>query len=233
MIEGKEIKVAVASPVMDYCCTFWAYDLTRMMMYSQEKGIKTGLLLASASLIPRQRIDIAKAELSHPDFTHMLWLDSDMRFPIDTMERLLAHKLPAVCASYTERSMPFRPVAFPDIHDVRTRAFTTPESTGLQPIDACGLGIALIETDVIRKMSKPWFMVGYDAGADAVVGEDFYFFLKMKHETGTQLYMDHDLTKEVAHIGRMEWDYTHALRAQAQREAIAAKQEEEKTSGVI
>jgi len=240
MIEGKPVKVYIASPVGDMCPAFWANDMYKFGAYNAIHGINTGIIMASGSLIPKQRNTLVKAVLQDESFTHIMWLDSDLRFPPSTLERLLAHKLPIVCATYTERSYPFRPTAFPDFDDPGLRIFTTPENTGLVEIKSAGFGCVLVETDYLRKMSKPWFMVGYNTETDSCIGEDIYFFYKFAKETGAKVMMDYDLTKEILHIGRFEFSYMHALQNHIAREEArkaeeeAKKQEEEKdTSGTV
>jgi len=229
MLVGSEVNVAIVSPVSDMCASFWAYDLARLPAYSGVTGIKSRLMFSSGSLTEKNRQRIADVVMGHGTFTHMLWLDSDMRFPPDTLERLLKHDKDMVCASYTERTNPFLPVAFPDIEDTTVRGFTLPDTTGLAPIDACGFGCSLIKTEVFKNIERPYFVVGWTPhGGGHHVGEDLYFYIKAKN-AGYQLWMDHDLTKELAHIGRYEFDFTHALRAQAQREA--QQQAEETASG--
>jgi hypothetical protein len=234
MLVGKETNVAIVSPVSDMCASFWAYDLARLCTHTGVSGIKSRLMFSSGSLTEKNRQTIADVVMQNGSFTHMMWLDSDMRFPPDTLERLLKHDKDMVCASYTERTNPFLPVTFPDFEDTRSRGFTLPDTTGLSPIDACGFGCVLVRTSVFEKLERPYFIVSWNPnGPGCHVGEDLFFFKKAKN-AGVQLWQDHDLTKELAHIGRYEFDYTHALRAQAQREAQheaeQAKKEEE-TSG--
>jgi hypothetical protein len=240
MISIKDVRVAICSPVGDMAPPFWAYDLFRMGCYNAANGIKQGILMANGSLIPKQRENIMQSALDEPSFTHTLWLDSDLRFPPNLLDRLLAHKVGAVCASYTERTPPYRPVAFPDPNDFSKRVYTAPDSTGLQQIYACGFGCVLLENAVVEKIPKPRFMVGWNKQAKVHVGEDIYFFMKLIEEAKEPLWLDHDLTKELLHIGRYEFGLEHAYQAKAQNdryaEAMKAAQkakEEEAASGNI
>lgn len=218
-MSGKPVKIAVIVPCGDQVATFWAYDLARLTAYTVlmlgENSL--GLIFCTGSLIMKQRETLVKTVCEDGSFTHMLFLDSDMRFPKDTAIRLLERNVPAVCASYTERNPPFRPVAFADAEDFGNRVWPTPESTGLKQIAACGLGCALIEVAAIQKVKNPRFMVGYNPSTEVYMGEDVYFCLKLKSDAGVDLMLDQDLTKEIAHIGRFEFGPEHALRAEAAR----------------
>lgn len=213
------IKVAICIPAGDLCATFFAYDLARLTGYTNANSeIHTSLFICTGSLVMKQREALVKAALDDPDTTHILWLDSDIRFPKDTLMRLLAHKVPWVCASYTERNAPYQPVAFADPTNFDERAWPEPDLHGLRPIYACGFGLMLMDVEWVRKMSLPRFTVGYNTESNTYMGEDVFFCVKARSETGTQLMLDQDLTKEVAHIGRIELSTEHALRARAARE---------------
>lgn len=220
--EGKPVKVAICIPAGDDVKTFFAYDLARMMAWTTTFGIEMQLLFACGSLVMKQRENLASAVLKDGGATHILWLDSDMRFPKDLIMRMLTHDVPAVCASYTERNAPFRPLAFIDAMNWNKRAFTSPDDHGLQKIIACGFGCFLMRTELLEKMERPWFMVGYNREANVFIGEDVYFFLNL-NGLGIPLFMDHDITREIAHIGRFEYTLEHAIKAKDQREAQEAK----------
>lgn len=222
-VVGKPLKVAVCMPAGDEVKTFFAYDLARLMTYSGTLGIDLQILIACGSLVMKQRESLADAVLEDGTATHILWLDTDMRFPKDALERLLKHNVPMVCASYTERNAPFRPVAFKSHEDWNERVWPEPEATGLVPIAGCGLGVTLVETAVLRKMPKPRFAVGFNRATGGFLGEDIFFFIEAA-KAGFTLMLDQDLTKEVYHIGRFEFGADHAIRARAQREAQTAEE---------
>src|SRR5260370_38965848 len=99
-------KVAICVPAGDDVKTFWAHDLARMMTYTvamrSDMGLQT--LFCTGSLIVKQRNTLLKEVLKDGAATHILFLDSDMRFPKDTLLRLLAYEAPAVCVNYTTRN---------------------------------------------------------------------------------------------------------------------------------
>lgn len=225
MIEGKPIKTAICMPVGDYMPVLTAFDMYRMGAWNASKHIKTGIFMSGGSVIPKQRQHLATVAMADESFTHLLWLDSDIRFPPDTLERLLSHNAPIVCASYTERTTPHRPVAFSNLNDFSERVYTTPGCIGVEEIAACGFGCVLMEKKILEGMSKPWFMIGYVPSQETFVGEDIFFFTKMKMETGFPLLLDHDLTRELRHTGRHEFTNDNALDLQAKREEAQAQEE--------
>src|SRR6266540_2817614 len=109
-------KVVIAVPTGDEVKAFWAYDLARMMAHtaSVRSDIALRILMCSGSLIMKQREILLDSALE-TDATHVLFLDTDMRFPKDALLRLLAHEVPLVCVNYTSRQAPFVPVAFQEV----------------------------------------------------------------------------------------------------------------------
>jgi hypothetical protein len=53
-------------------------------------------------------------------------------------------------------------------------------------------------------MDFPWFDTVWMENND-LLGEDVFFFKKVKHELGISLYIDHDLSQLVRHIGTFEY----------------------------
>lgn len=231
-MSGESPRVALCVPAGDHVATFWAYDWARNMATTayRRPDIKQYPIMCTGSLVMKQRQTLVNTVLETTDATHIWFTDSDMRMPRDTLLRLLGHEAPVVCASYTERNAPFRPVAFNDLRNFEDRAYVTNESHGLKQIAAVGFGCILIETEVFRKMKKPHFMVGYNPEQGTFVGEDIYWCIQLQ-QMGIPLMLDLDLTQEVGHIGRFEFTADHANKAKAGRDA-AEKQGDGTGAGV-
>ena len=204
--KGQEytFKVAICVPCGDMLHSKFAYDLAIMLSASATAwpDIKQYFFMIHGSLIPKMRDNLV-TQVLQTDATHMLFLDSDMRFPKHALAQLLSHNVEAVCASYHERSGRHRPVAFKTWDDFDKRAWTYKESTGLEEIAACGCGMMLIATDLLRWLEMPRFAVARRQNPEGFVGEDVWFCQQIA-KAGAKLYLDHDLTKQVRHIAAME-----------------------------
>lgn len=88
----------------------------------------------------------------------ILFLDSDMTFPKDTLERLRSHALPYVSGFYMRRSLnPIAPVWFEnsDAAKMPMKPFTfVVEQNTLYPIGASGWGCILMHRDVVLQTRK-------------------------------------------------------------------------------
>lgn len=202
------MKVKVGVPARDTVLTGFAHSLAMMVGRSAVCGIDFSLSTSAGTLICDQRNSLAKAALEDGS-DYLLFLDSDMRFPADTLVRLLDRKAPIVAANYTTRRAPAEPVAFKRIGTLE-KLYTDEDSTGLEECSAVGLGVALIHRSVFEKMEKPWFWIPYIAESDGHWGEDVWF-CNQARKAGFPVMIDQDLSKEVKHIGLREYDYMDAL----------------------
>jgi hypothetical protein len=156
--------------------------------------------------IADQRNDLAQLAMDQ-DMTHIMWLDSDMRFPKDTIMRLLARDVPIVGANHCTRVPPHQFIAHtaPD-YPIKT----WDNSVGIEPAGWVGFGCVLTQVDVFRNIEYPWFSIRYSDSTNDFMGEDIAF-CRQAILAGYEINVDHDLTKDVRHAGRMEYNYVHAL----------------------
>lgn len=90
----------------------------------------------------------------------------------------------------------------------RELIWTMPESTGLQEIGSVGMGVMLIKKRVFAKLSEPWFETPWRHDKRGYIGEDVYFCNKAR-DAGFKIWIDHDVSKEIGHIGTFEFKHDH------------------------
>jgi hypothetical protein len=196
------------------CHTAYAHDLANMMGYTAAKrpDITLGNYMSLGTMIFDQRIRLAR-EAVEDKSDYVLWFDTDMRFPRDTLIRLLNHKKDFVAANYVTRQIPPEPISFNLVDDGKKwiRVPTSKENTGLERVDGTGLGVALTSTKLIKEVDDgktPMFWFQYSLKNHTTLGEDIYFCIKCKQK-GFDIFIDHDLSKEVKHVGMMEFVHEH------------------------
>lgn len=207
-----DFKVAIGMPAMDQAQTMCMLDLNRLYRHVDKHNKSVELLnplMATGSLIPMQRQMIAEAAL-RLEATHILWIDTDMRFPPTTLWGLLGRNRDIVGASYPERRAPFRPVAFRSWNDMNLRAYTQDADTGVEQVVGLGSGMLLVKMDVYRRLPRPWYLVGWSQERGNYLGEDLYFAYRAG-QAGFEVYLDHDLSKMVRHIGSFEYARENAI----------------------
>lgn len=214
-------RLAILLPCRDILHTAFAYDLARLTANWSAQHIPKGgslhLFTSHGTLIADQRQNLV-LEALRVNADYMLHLDTDMRFPKDLVDRLHAHQQPIVACNYSTRRVPAKPVAFANDR-CDELVYTTKDSTGLQEVKAVGMGAMLESTAVYKKLGLPFFTIGYSQAAGDFFGEDVFHCRKAR-EAGFKVLIDHDVSKEVRHIGSLEFTHEHA---EACREIVLAE----------
>jgi hypothetical protein len=201
--------VAILVPARDTVMTSFAYDLARAMSFHTATTDDRVMLYTShGTLIASQRMELARQALEEKA-DYLLWLDSDMRFPKETIGHLILRDKPIVAANYATRRMPVKPVAMMDDNGKIGRVYTAPDSEGLQPVDYVGMGVMMTKREVFEKVEAPWFAIPYSTVGNHYIGEDV-FFCKKAREAGFEVLVDHDLSHQVKHIGTFEYSHEGA-----------------------
>lgn len=132
---------------------------------------------------------------------YVLFLDDDMRIPMDTLMAFVHRQKDIVAANCARKELPPRSTAkgFDDMC-----VWTRKDSTGLEEVKSIGTAVMLISCEMLKKLPQPWFC------EDPVkeIGEDV-FFCNLAREHGFKVFIDHDISKSVVHMGGFE--FTHQL----------------------
>ncbi len=119
--------------------------------------------------------------------THLILMDTDMDYHVDTIPSLLSHKLPIVGALCYRRYPPFDPIMLkgtPGDYD----SIDEWEEGELVEVDATGCGCLLFEMSVFRKMKYPWFKFRRLPTGEGL-GEDIGFCADLK-DNGFKIFVD-------------------------------------------
>lgn len=178
--------IIICTPTKDTIHSGTAFDLVQLVKHSPEANFA----VSQGTILPNQRTNLIRKVIeSHAG--HVLFIDSDMRFPEDTIDKLLSHKKDIIGANCKHRQA-----------NKWTAGISSRGKTGIQEVDNIGFGVTLIRTEVFIKMAEPWFATPYDGVQ--FVGEDVFFCRKAK-EMGYKIFIDHDLSQDVKHIGSYEF----------------------------
>ena len=207
------IKVAVCVPSNGQWRSMTSLCIANMVqsfMGSKYEGGTKDIQVMSltGSILPEVRTFLVSAAWSW-DATHILWVDSDMAFPSDTIQQLLNRNEPIVAANYVHRQLPTKPTAFVEGENYIGKLFTKEDSTGLVEVKQVGMGLMLVDMRVFDALELPFFMFEpVPPYFNDFIGED-YFFCRKAREAGFKIYVDQDLSKKVEHIGEMH--FTHLM----------------------
>lgn len=116
--------------------------------------------------------------------THILFVDSDMAFEKDAIQKLLDADKDIVGANYNKRQLPLTPIVKDGLSD---NLFQTDFVPG---------GLMLIKLSILEELGGSWF--GFDSTKD--LNDDDKFFCYKALEAGYEVWCDP--TIKVGHIGQ-------------------------------
>jgi hypothetical protein len=207
------INVAISTPTKGDVKATYCSSLLDMVLYYLSNPIpgreQEERLVAYASLIGstiHQSRDYLVDGAFQPSVnaTHVLFIDDDNGFGAPCLTMALARNKPIVLANYRMTKPPWRFTA----KDMNKQEVVTDElSTGLQSIMFGGFGFCLIERQVFDAIEKPRFLNIYEPEVGTTTTEDYAFFQRAR-EAGFEVFLDHDISKQVWHVGDFAFDYT-------------------------
>ena len=212
------MKVAICVPCRDEVMSGFCFDLARLVGYEAKRGQnEIQLLQMPGTLIFTQREKLAQEALEW-GADQVLWIDSDQRFPVDTLEILQARQVPICGVNATTRREPILPTALnlkieremlngkpgepkQVWHKVESRG-----KKGVEQVTAVGFAVTLVNREVFEKIPRPWFDVIWTDHGN-VIGEDVTFCVRCM-ENDIPVFVDHELSMHIGHIGvkTFGWD---------------------------
>jgi hypothetical protein len=152
-------------------------------------GINFALINPKCSLVQKGRYIGVKQALN-AGCSHVMFIDSDMVMPMNTIVTLLGHDKEVVGCYYPKRQKGNQIVGTTD-------HFTPFDSrdTGVMKAYTLGCGMLMIKTDVFKATPEPWFHVEFNDGE--FTSEDEYFCIN----SSAHVWCDCDLSKHIGHIG--------------------------------
>lgn len=188
--------VAVLVPSTDMVHADFMVALISMLWHSNNFA-RTLLLNFKGSAISFSRNVLAGRALEAPVAVDaVLFLDSDLVFPPDTLARLLRSGRSIVGATYARRKEPFEALGrlIPRGRDL--------SQGGIHEAEALPAGCLLIATSVFRQLKKPWFFETYDEARDPWFVSEDYGFCEKARAAGMTLWCDLTLSTQIGHIGQ-------------------------------
>ncbi len=188
-------KLAIAFPVHGDMKVETAFALTEAV---RTLPWPTGLAAEPGPYVHRNRERLCETAIED-GYSHLLFIDTDVMFPINGIQRLAVHDVDLVGAMYNKKYKP-KP---PGLEVPRTTTVllfdkklkTLPTLTEKFKCDAIPTGFMLIRLSCLKDIPRPWFDVEM---LPTFIGEDVYFCRKLR-DHGIDVWCDP--TIPVAHIG--------------------------------
>lgn len=202
------MKTIIAIPCMDKVDTLF---MSSVLGLRRPSDMLIHFDIKKGSMIYDARNEVAIDAITQ-ESDRVLWIDSDMRFRSDMLERLSARidmGCEMVCGLFFKRVLPTMPVIYkrlepPIVNPDGTKtkqieAYTDyPENT-LFEVEACGFGAVMMTTELIKAV--------WDAFGPAFMpldwcGEDMAFCYKAR-QLGRTIWCDSSI--KVGHLGQIEF----------------------------
>lgn len=211
-----EIKTMIALPLMDMVHTSFMTSLLNLRRVD-----KCVCAVAQSSLIYDARNNLAMQAIDG-GFDRVLWLDSDMQFGGDLMERLAKHLddgKDLVAGLYVKRTIPTGPVIYSRVDYEQTDTAMKPivEPYNDYPRDSvfevqgCGFGAVLMKTEIIKRVTDKF---GLPFSPFLGLGEDLSFCYRLQR-LGIKMYCDSSI--KVDHIGQVAFNEAMYLNQREQQ----------------
>ena len=195
------MKTIIAIPCMDMVHTAFMKSLMLMDHVGE-----VSYAIECGSLIYDSRNKLLVRALN-TDADRMLWLDSDIDFKSDLMQKLsddLDSGFDIVSGLYFKRRPPFSPVIYKECEIKRNDGLFAPTASTYDdypgdeifPVAACGFGCVMMNMDAVRKIVQKngSFLFMPTAG----FGEDLSFCMRAR-DAGVQIYCDSSI--KLGHVG--------------------------------
>lgn len=158
----RRLRVAICCPSGRQIEAGTAMDIAALVAFSTLHGIEIMTANLQSSMISNSRNGTVELALKN-NADYLMWIDSDMKFPPDTLLRLLKHGKDIVGSTYNKRVPPYETLgklkgAKPDSID-----------GGLHEALLLPGGMLLVNAMVYKKLSWPWYFEAYKwPGADGL-----------------------------------------------------------------
>jgi hypothetical protein len=222
--DRKPLKVLIALPTYANTVHFdFALAFARLMEAFKEKGIAFEYLHTASSHIIRARNFFANYFLSHPEFSHILFLDTDMDFSRDAVLRLLDGDRPVAGVACPYRFFDVEKKITPDDAGLSLREWqektvdynlailsdergSSSVSNGWVEVNHIGTGIFLVRRDVLEAIALdvPRYRPPAQYAAFLPDGK-FYAFFDTVDEQGVYLSEDLSFCRRVRAAGKSVW----------------------------
>lgn len=194
-------KILIAVPCMDMVSARFAQCLATL---KKMNSCTVSFLINSLIYDSRNKLAGYAIEM---EADYILWLDSDMVFPADTLERMMKvldehEEIDILSGLYFRRGYPFSPVLFKklEINEKNECIFEDYDSIPKQlcEVAGCGFGCVLMRADCLLDMASKQDEIGMWFSPMGNVGEDVAFCIRAR-EMGYKIYCDPDIS--LGHMG--------------------------------
>ena len=193
----KPFRLLIAVPCMDYVHVDFMKSLRGLEHHLIREGIAFHTEIRAGSLIYFARNQMACKAINE-DYTHILFIDSDMVFDENIVETLAFCGKDFVCGAFQSRRPPYGSCIYQSLDPV-----INIEAEGLEPfkVAGCGMACTMISTQILKEVQEKYGTTFNPERINGInYGEDLAF-CRRATEIGTEIWCDP--TARVGHIAHI------------------------------
>ena len=146
------MRLFIAIPCGDTVRHEFADSLVKLCTHLAEQGIEYYVKFWEGSLVYDARDGLALAAIEG-NYTHVLWLDSDIQFSVDIVDILLSTDQPFVTGVYRSRRSPFSICLYSSLWaGARVRELPNEPFK----VEGCGFGCVLMRINVLYEIRREY-----------------------------------------------------------------------------
>ena len=190
------MRLMVAVPTVDYVPADFVKSLAKLSLRLGRERIPADVEIVGGTLVYIARNRLALRAI-RDEYTHVLWLDSDMTFSDSIVEDMLFCGKDMVCGAFVSRRPPYGPCVYTDITDPANMKKV--ENFGTEPfrVDGCGFAAVLTSVSLLQEV---WNHFGTCFRPTEQYGEDLAFCDRVK-QLGREIWCEPTVRPgHIAHV---------------------------------
>lgn len=199
-IKDKKVLVAIATPGHIKTET-----VNSLMNLFNSAPCMLEFFVTAGVYVDSQRNMAAKRAIE-AGYDYVLFIDNDMIFPVELLERLMNCEKAVVSTNYVMKTTPAIPMA---MNFQRERI--THLGEGLEKVYAAPTGTMLIRTDVLKQLGENAFSRFQDDVTKDQFGEDVAFCERCARAE-IPVYIHWEMTRKIGHVGDKTYSWNDVER---------------------
>lgn len=148
------IRLLIAVPTTDYMHADFVKSLARLQCELGRRRVAYDVEIQSGTLVYYARNRLANKAINE-NYTHVLWLDSDMVFDEQILDDLMEVGKEMVCGAFVSRRPPYGPCIYTSIEKNNVKQV---KDFGLRPfrVAGCGFAAVLTTTELLQAVNQKY-----------------------------------------------------------------------------
>ena len=148
------IRLLIAVPTTDYVHADFVKSLARLQCELGRRRVDYNVEIQSGTLVYFARNRLANKAINE-NYTHVLWLDSDMVFNEQIVDDLMEVGKDMVCGAFVSRRPPYGPCIYTSIEKNKIQQV---KDFGIRPfrVDGCGFAAVLTTTELLQAVNQKY-----------------------------------------------------------------------------